>query len=113
MQSRFMEWGAAEKDLTQVGVPQMTDSHMENLFTTPLRALDSEQMRAHMHMSVSRMQAMATEMCSRMSDATGQPMPTLPYEPSPPREGEFLLWVNRDLRKSGQEPQVSDNWLVA
>jgi flavin-dependent dehydrogenase len=115
MQSRFMEWGATDKDLTDVGVPQMTDAHMEDLFTTPLRALGTQELREHMAKSVSRMEAMATEMCSRMSGATGQPLPPLPYEPSPVRNGngEFLLWSDRALRLSGDGPQTSDNWLVA
>jgi flavin-dependent dehydrogenase len=113
MQERFREWGACEKDLTSVGVPQMSDSFMEYLFSVAVQTLGPVQLREHMVTGISRMEAFATEMCARMSEATGQALPEFPFEPSPTRDEESLVWSDRALRMSRQEPQPSDSWLVA
>lgn len=112
MQDRFMEWASTDRDLGDIGVPQIGDALAESLFTVPLNPLGRADLCEHLEASLAGMEAMATEMCTRMSEATGQPLPPLPFTPSPIREGELLTWVDRAERASGNEQLVPDCWLV-
>lgn len=113
MQERFKEWGSCEKDLTSVGVPQFSDSLMDYLFSVAVQTMGSAELREHMVAGVSRMEALAMEMCAGMSEVTGQALPEFPFEASPMRNGGLLAWSDCAPGMSRQVLQASDSWLVA
>ena len=113
MQERFRE--ISRTDVRAAGFPVASDRGVEDLFEIAGMSLDRAEVLERVETGVRRMSWLARELCERLYEPTGTPIPVPPCPVASDGDEALMTWVPYAQRTSPPaeaRPQPQDAWMI-